>query len=1431
MKRLFTFMAIVMAVSLTFAQAPLAKKRAAASHKLERMADGKELAKKAKETKEKQAVLAAKAAAADETSSSLLRKKAVNKGLFNSVEGVEGKVIAPVWRGGFKNELANASYKSTARKTTTQEGNVTVTTDENGIITDVAGVEPKLYQRAATGTAYYLSNGSMNMTTQSGMVTVVEDGDNVYIQNPITRYTIDAWVKGTKSGNVITVPTRQLLAYNAQYNATVSLRWGVITAEGSIGVADDHAEAFTFTVNGNVLTLEGSAAWDQTADAYYMGAFWDDDNSATGYGDAETVLTYDPTYVAPSTDLVELPTGAEATGWYMNAVAVSSDGETPVNNQAVNVAFFGNDVYVQGISEDFPNAWVKGTIDGTTITFDKFQYVGKYSSYDCWFIGVDATGESAVIKDAVATYDATAKTITFVDDVLINAAADRIYYLNWYTDVVLSAENVVIEEPVITDLTAELPYSNTFETEEEQAQAAIYDANDDQSTFSFDKNNTTGNTTARYRYSTSSNADDYLVFPGVALKAGTTYKVSVDAAAYGSSYPERLEVVAGKVAKASELTLPVIPATVVADKEFVTLSNGEFTVEEDGTYFVAVHAISDKDQFYLYVDNFSISELDASAPATVSDLTVVADAQGANKATVSFTVPALTTGGAAITEALNVVVKREGEEIMSGEKAAGETVSFEDEVAAAGYYTYTVATSYADHFGEEAALKAYIGYDTPDVVNNVTATDKSGSVALAWEAPVGGAEGYPVNPADFKYNIYPVEMVEFWGMTFPSTDYSNPYVTGLTETSATVEYDTNSGDQGFTYFAVTAENTTGESDDAYGAVVTGAPYEMPVAESVAAGELSYWWGYACDSFNNQTSNSGLYTSENASDGDGGCFEMVAEVPGWVELQSGKIALAGAVNPTLTFDYAAENETEITVYVFTPKGVNRVTSFTAGTDYAAASVSLVEFTNEDWVRVIICGTFSAAGSAFIDNVRVFNMLDNNLVAKGIAAASSVQAGEDVTVTVAVENQGSKTAEAGAYTVDLYCNDAKVQTLEGTELASNATTTFTFTEATDVMTPSELVWKAVVVFEADADQSNNTTATAKTVIKTNNYPAVTDLAAEKDGKAVKLTWSEPDVTSAQPTVVTDDFESYEGFTTSAGDWTFVDVDDAEVGGFQNSSFTVNGVDILQSKQSFWVHDVTDATTWNQTFAAHSGNKYLGAMFRYDDGQTDDWAISPVLSGNAQIISFYARSYSAEYPEIIEILYSTGSTNTADFISVKAATEVPAEWTEFTAELPEGAKYFAIRSCASGSFMLLVDDVTYEITEVPADLSIAGYNVYRDGVKLNAEPVEETTYTDADAAAGEHAYVVTVVYTQGESKASNVATVSVGTGIESMAAKASKVSVSRQTITVANAEGQEVSIYTADGKTVYKAAGQALTSIRVESGVYVVKVGKTTMKAVVK
>lgn len=1411
MKRLFTIAVVAMLTSLAFAQAPLAKK-ALSSNKIEKLISVDALSQKAKQAKEMKAAMAEKAAAANEKSSSVFRKNSVNinRGKFDKVKG--GKVITSLPLMPMNDELSNAIYKATTHKTTTQEGNVTVTTDDNGIITDVEGVEAKLYMRATTGTAYLLQGGNMVFTSQSGMVTIIEDGNNVYIKDPITALTVGTWVKGTKDGNTITVAAHQPLLFNTYYSSTVSLRWGVISASGSLAAADDHAEAFTYTIDGDVLTLQGTNKYDGSGDAYYMGALIDANDGASGYGDAETVLTYDPTYVAPSTELVTVPAGLETTDWYMNCMSTDGENDIAVKNHSIKVGFDGNDIYVQGISAELSTAWVKGTIDGTNIIFDKFQYVGQYQGYDCWFIGgeYDAVAGEITFVDAKATYDADSKTITFIDDVVINADAFKLYYLEWFFDVVLTGEPKEYEEPIITDLTAELPYSNTFDTPAEQAEAAIYDANEDQSTFTIETEAYgLESPVARYRYNDANSADDYLVFPGVELKAGKKYKVSVDASGNSGTYPERFEVLAGTIAKASQLTIPVIePTDVTSNKEFATYTNDAFSVEEDGTYYIAVHAISDPGMFYLFIDNFSIKECDDAAPAAINDLAVTPGEEGALKATIEFTAPAKTIGDTDITEALTVDVKRNGETVKTlSDVAAGSKQSVIDEnVPTPGEYTYSVQVSYDTHIADPVSQNVYIGADTPNPVENLTATDKSGSVDLAWEAPTAGVNGGYINPATFKYNVYPVEMVEFWGMLFPSTDFENPYVTGLTETSANVAFDTNEGDHQFTYFAVTTENEAGESEETLGAVVTGKPFELPVFDSVTDGQLSYWWGTACDP-SNQSLEGGLYIGETSSDGDGTCFQFAAETAGWMTLESGKIALNGAVNPVATFDYSGDVAAELAVTVITPKGEKEMTTLTAGTDFAPASISLKEFANEDWVRVIITSTFASAGNAYVDNVRIYNQLDNNLVAKGIKATSKVQAGEDVTVTVNVENQGSLAAAADAYTVELYCNDEKVDSKAGVELAANATAAFEFTQPTNVMSPAEMTWKAIVVFEADEDKSNNETATAKTTIKTNNYPAVTDLAGEQNGEDVVLTWTEPDMTAAQPTVVTDDFESYDGFTTDAGEWTFVDVDDAEVGGFQGMDFSVDGVNILQSHQSFWVHDVTDEATWNQTFAANSGVKYLAAMFRYDDGQADDWAISPVLSGNAQTVSFYAKSYSSDYPENIEVYYSTGSKNPADFVKVMDKVVVPGDWTEYTAALPEGAKYFAIRSCASSSFMLMVDDVTYEMIDVPTDLSIAGYNVYRDGVKINDATVEETTYTDATAAEGNHSYAVTVVYDKGESKASNIATIVVS-GISEVIFDSAKAA----------------NIYSVDGTLVRSNA----TSVKnLKKGIYVINGKKVVVK----
>lgn len=50
---------------------------------------------------------------------------------------------------------------------------------------------------------------------------------------------------------------------------------------------------------------------------------------------------------------------------------------------------------------------------------------------------------------------------------------------------------------------------------------------------------------------------------------------------------------------------------------------------------------------------------------------------------------------------------------------------------------------------------------------------------------------------------------------------------------------------------------------------------------------------------------------------------------------------------------------------------------------------------------------------------------------------------------------------------------------------------------------------------------------------------------------------------------------------------------------------------------------------------------------------------------------------------------------------------------------------------------------------DKAVKGYNIYRDGAKLNAEPIAECEYFDADIPEGEHTYTVTAIYESGETQ----------------------------------------------------------------------------------
>ena len=563
--------------------------------------------------------------------------------------------------------------------------------DANGVITSPAEGESKLYDRSGFG--YYVSSGNLYYAQQGGKAEIVETADGVvYIKDFISNVTNGTWVKGTKEGNTITIPAGQIVFYNTNYN------YGLYIAKTAYDDENGFAEVagdITLTVDGNTISL------DDTDEDHPVAAFWTDDNSFSGYGDYETVFSYDPDYVAPQP--IELPDGATVETWYQSQTLVGSQGD---DDGFAKVAFVGNDVYLSGIFDNFPNSWIKGTIDGTTVTFSGLQFLGNYSSYEIYATGsTDLGASSAELQDFKMTYDAAAKTLTSVNTLLANAKKDAVYYLEAYKDIVISKE--APEEPTAStgaDVDA-LPYTNALNSADLFGVFGVIDSNKDGSTWSFDSTNGTS-----YKWNSSNNGDDWLISPAIKLEAGKKYHFAIDAKAQGASFPEKFEVLLGKEAKASALTQSVISEVTVASTTFVTYENENVSVAETGYYHFGIHATSDADQFRLAVANFLVEAgVEAAAPAAVTDF-ALAQTEGKLETVVSFKAPTKTVGGDDLADLTKIDILRNGVVIKSLTEGVtpGAELSYvdNDEALTIGTYTYQVIPYNAAGNGEKSEEKS-----------------------------------------------------------------------------------------------------------------------------------------------------------------------------------------------------------------------------------------------------------------------------------------------------------------------------------------------------------------------------------------------------------------------------------------------------------------------------------------------------------------------------------------------------------------------------------------------------------------------------------------------------------------------------------------------------------------------------------------------------
>lgn len=625
-------------------------------------------------------------------------------------------------------------------------------TESHGIITDPGEGEHTFYTRA--GEEYYISAGMLVSRPQVGRVEMVEATDGtIYIRDIISSFAYNTWVKATKSGNTLTVPAGQPVAYDTNDEVTVSVYWGSTPEYDNIYTKE--TTDIIFTIEGNTIKLDNSDK------LHFIGVFYDDEEDTfTGYANYNIVWTLDEGYTPSAKDLVQLPEGAEVQTWYFNSTLYNDNNGEIVSfpySKTVDVAFVGNDVYLDVL--DVAPSWIKGTKDANNIyTFESFQYLGNNGATNYFATGSDGYERTSQFQNFQMTYDPEEQTLTSLNYLLANIDDDYVRPIETYKDIIISQDAPAAEDPVATTgpNVDTLPYSNTLTTAEEFNDFGVLDANEDENTWTWENDDFYGVGT-RYSFNYRKEADDWLISPAIKLEAGKHYRFAIDARATGGS--ERFEVKATNgEAKASVLAedIEIIPSTNVTATSFTTYENSDFTVNETGYYHFGVHAITPEGSFnYLYMANFLVEAgPDESAPAAVDRLTVTPFTETLG-ATITFTAPTKTLGGATLSagDITKIEVLRDGNVINTFETPAiGAPLTYTDEAAdlTIGNHQYQVVSYGTTGIGGKsevvtvflsAILTAPTSFDLTkqDVYNTFQTINANGDTSGVWDW--GGENG------------------------------------------------------------------------------------------------------------------------------------------------------------------------------------------------------------------------------------------------------------------------------------------------------------------------------------------------------------------------------------------------------------------------------------------------------------------------------------------------------------------------------------------------------------------------------------------------------------------------------------------------------------------------------------------------------------------
>lgn len=916
-----------------------------------------------------------------------------------------------------------------------------------------------------------------------------------------------------------------------------------------------------------------------------------------------------------------------------------------------------------------------------------------------------------------------------------------------------------------------VPYKQTFDNASSMNDFIVIDANEDDSTWGYNHMMHIATCFGSF----DGDSDDYLLLP-LHLQAYTQYNVAFtcNSAKFGTAHYDTW--------LADEPDLSGIKTRLTEPKEVKfeddhTLQRVSFSVTTDGIYYFALHSCCTADEGSLFLYNLEVTSTVGAAPSAPAIVSAVPGEKGAHICDLAFALPTTTLEGAPLSAISQVNIYRNdvlaaslNNDAEGNALAPGASCTWHDEGLSNRLYTYKImALDASGQEGAPAIAEVYVGIDRPGRVGNLQLredVERMGHIIMTWEPPTVGFHGGYIDPKGLSYRV------------------SLPDNSEVTVNEPRFEMNFNVDDkQTYVAFSVYAQNTAGDNYNNWQTISTHiGPAEMaPWAESYAGVSCNNgpWLNHVTG--DTEIGDASWYVSSPefgipAQDGDGGYTYFFTKNQGCSSrYTSPKVDIRELSVPSLSFWLYDKGFGDVIEVGVMPEMTEWTTlesiTLNTGEGWRHFEYDLSDYGKARFVQIGFNGISVGANTQSItavDNISIRNAAERDIVVESVDFPARVNVGEVSSFALTLRNRGNESLAAGSYIVNLYRQDGDeaertmVCSVDGKAVASDKIVSVSLSDKPGVFTPKSVFYSAEVELDGDSSPSDNVVEPQLTTVFLPSYPAPDELAAESGAEGVSMSWKAPEVGEGSALPVTEDFEQYNIFSIDdCGDWKLYDAD----GQFTLTMAITLGseVQVLEYEHAgepmaWQVFSPYDAGIPYGSWEPHSGELMMvavGNAKNQADGtyhDNDDWLISPQLSGRAQQLSFFAKCGmgSVYQPELLEVLYSTTDNEPGSFISLGSPIELynVSGWEEHVVELPAGARFFALRCVSEHKFALLLDDVTYQPAG-KADLTLLGYNVYRDHTLLNTSLLPTPYFSDATAAEGEtYEYCVTAVYREGES-----------------------------------------------------------------------------------